>query len=86
MQAQEVLRQLRFPELEDFRHYMRGLPTNALMGMGAFAAFTTYWLATRPKALKPPCDLSMQSVEMPVGDLFHFLLVISKVLLQHRKQ
>ncbi|XP_033985411.1 long-chain-fatty-acid--CoA ligase 1a isoform X1 [Trematomus bernacchii] len=67
MQAQEVLRQLRFPELEDFRHYMRGLPTNALMGMGAFAAFTTYWLATRPKALKPPCDLGMQSVEMP-GD------------------
>ncbi|NP_001290222.1 long-chain-fatty-acid--CoA ligase 1-like [Notothenia coriiceps] len=69
MQAQEVLRQLRFPELEDFRHYMRGLPTNALMGMGAFAAFTTYWLATRPKALKPPCDLGMQSVEMPGDEL-----------------
>ncbi|KAM6941050.1 long-chain-fatty-acid--CoA ligase 1a isoform 1-T3 [Lycodopsis pacificus] len=69
MQAQEVLRQLRFPELEDLRHYMRGLPTNALMGMGAFAAITTYWFATRPKALKPPCDLSLQSVEMPGGEL-----------------
>ncbi|KAF4118913.1 hypothetical protein G5714_000964 [Onychostoma macrolepis] len=34
------------------------------MGMGAFAAITTYWLATRPKALKPPCDLAMQSVEV----------------------
>ncbi|KAK5865839.1 hypothetical protein PBY51_020078 [Eleginops maclovinus] len=69
MQAQEVLRQLRFPDLDDFRHYMRGLPANALMGMGAFAAFTTYWLATRPKALKPPCDLGMQSVEMPGDEL-----------------
>ncbi|XP_068582789.1 long-chain-fatty-acid--CoA ligase 1a isoform X1 [Cebidichthys violaceus] len=69
MQAQEVLRQLRFPELEDVRHYMRGLPTNALMGMGAFAAIATYWFATRPKALKPPCDLGLQSVEMPGGEL-----------------
>uniref|UniRef100_A0A668AK69 Long-chain-fatty-acid--CoA ligase n=1 Tax=Myripristis murdjan TaxID=586833 RepID=A0A668AK69_9TELE len=68
MQAQEVLRQLRIPELDDFRQYVRSLPTNALMGMGAFAAITTYWYATRPKALKPPCDLGMQSVEMPGGE------------------
>ncbi|XP_068444860.1 long-chain-fatty-acid--CoA ligase 1a isoform X2 [Clinocottus analis] len=68
MQAQEVLRQLRFPELEDVRQYMRALPTNALMGMGAFAAITTYWFATRPKALQPPCDLGLQSVEMPGGE------------------
>uniref|UniRef100_A0A8C4GJ23 Long-chain-fatty-acid--CoA ligase n=1 Tax=Dicentrarchus labrax TaxID=13489 RepID=A0A8C4GJ23_DICLA len=65
MQAQEVLRQLRIPELDDLRQYFRGLPTNALMGMGAFAAFTTYWFASRPKALKAPCDLGMQSLEMP---------------------
>lgn len=70
MQAQEVLRQLRIPELDDFRQYVRGFPTNALMGMGAFAAITTYWFATRPKALKPPCDLGLQSVELPVSDLF----------------
>ncbi|GLD74613.1 long-chain-fatty-acid--CoA ligase 1a isoform X1 [Lates japonicus] len=38
MQAQEVLRQLRIPELDDVRQYVRGLPSNALMGMGAFAA------------------------------------------------
>uniref|UniRef100_UPI003AADE88C long-chain-fatty-acid--CoA ligase 1a isoform X1 n=1 Tax=Centroberyx gerrardi TaxID=166262 RepID=UPI003AADE88C len=68
MQAQEVLRQLRIPELDDFRQYVRSLPTNALMGMGAFAAITTYWYATRPKALKPPCDLSMQSVEVAGGE------------------
>lgn len=65
MQAQEVLRQLRIPEFDDVRQYMRTLPTNALMGVGAFAAITTYWFATRPKALMPPCDLTLQSVEVP---------------------
>ncbi|XP_057698382.1 long-chain-fatty-acid--CoA ligase 1a isoform X2 [Corythoichthys intestinalis] len=64
MQAQEVLRQLRLPELDDLRQYIRGLPTNTLLGMGAIAAFTTYWLTTRPRALEPACDLTMQSVEM----------------------
>ncbi|KAM3865013.1 long-chain-fatty-acid--CoA ligase 1a [Diretmus argenteus] len=68
MQAQGVLRQLRIPELEDFRQYVCSLPANTLMGMGAFAAITTYWYATRPKALKPPCDLSMQSVEVEGGE------------------
>lgn len=66
MQAQEVLRQLRIPELDDVRQYMRALPTNALMGMGAFAAITTYWFATRPRTLMPPCDLTLQSIELPV--------------------
>lgn len=68
MQAQEVLRQLRIPELDELRQYVRGLPTNALMGMGAFAAITTYWFRSRPKALKPPCDLDQQSVEIPGGE------------------
>uniref|UniRef100_A0A8C8FRZ0 Arachidonate--CoA ligase n=1 Tax=Oncorhynchus tshawytscha TaxID=74940 RepID=A0A8C8FRZ0_ONCTS len=61
MQAQELLRRLRIPEFEDVRQYMHSLPTNMLMGVGALAALTTYWYATRPKALKPPCDLNMQS-------------------------
>uniref|UniRef100_A0A1A8ETN5 Long-chain-fatty-acid--CoA ligase n=1 Tax=Nothobranchius korthausae TaxID=1143690 RepID=A0A1A8ETN5_9TELE len=69
MQAQDVLRHLRIPELEDLRQYVRGFPTNTLMGMGAFAAITTYWFATRPKALKPPCDLGLQSLEIPGGEL-----------------
>ncbi|XP_068177134.1 long-chain-fatty-acid--CoA ligase 1a isoform X1 [Antennarius striatus] len=64
MQAQEVLRQLWIPELDELRQYVRGLPTSALMGMGAFAAITTYWFAFRPKALKGPFDLGMQSVEI----------------------
>ncbi|CAK7294845.1 Long-chain-fatty-acid--CoA ligase 1 [Vulpes lagopus] len=56
------------PELADFRQYVRTLPTNTLMGFGAFAAITTFWYATRPRALKPPCDLSMQSVEVAGSD------------------
>ncbi|XP_008933528.1 PREDICTED: long-chain-fatty-acid--CoA ligase 1 [Merops nubicus] len=64
MQAHELFRHLRVPELGDVRQYVRTLPTNTLMGFGAFAALTTYWYATRPKALKPPCDLAMQSVEV----------------------
>ncbi|TKS68265.1 Long-chain-fatty-acid--CoA ligase 1 [Collichthys lucidus] len=69
MQAQEILRQLRIiPELDDLRQYVRSFPTNALMGMGAFAAITTYWFASRPKALKAPCDLDLQSVEIPDGE------------------
>uniref|UniRef100_A0A8C7PTX9 Long-chain-fatty-acid--CoA ligase n=1 Tax=Oncorhynchus mykiss TaxID=8022 RepID=A0A8C7PTX9_ONCMY len=62
MQAQDLLRQLQIPELEDVCQYMHSLPANILMGVGALAALTTYWYATRPKALKPPCDLNMQSV------------------------
>uniref|UniRef100_A0A8C9Q3R3 Long-chain-fatty-acid--CoA ligase n=1 Tax=Spermophilus dauricus TaxID=99837 RepID=A0A8C9Q3R3_SPEDA len=65
MQAHELFRYFRMPELADIRQYVRTLPTNTLMGFGAFAAITTFWYATRPKALKPPCDLSMQSVEVP---------------------
>ncbi|KAM5279348.1 long-chain-fatty-acid--CoA ligase 1 isoform 3-T6 [Hipposideros larvatus] len=64
MQAHELFRYFRMPELADFRQYVRTLPTNTLMGFGAFAALTTFWYATRPRALKPPCDLSMQSVEV----------------------
>lgn len=67
MQAHELFRYFRMPELADFRQYVRTLPTNTLMGFGAFAALTTFWYATRPKALKPPCDLSMQSVEVAVS-------------------
>ncbi|NWR63071.1 ACSL1 ligase, partial [Bucorvus abyssinicus] len=68
MQAHELFRHLRMPELVDVRQYVRTLPTNTLMGFGAFAALTTYWYATRPKALKPPCDLAMQSVEVEGGE------------------
>ncbi|XP_022527740.1 long-chain-fatty-acid--CoA ligase 1b [Astyanax mexicanus] len=65
MQAQELLKQLRLPELDEVRQYVRSLSTRTLVGVGAFAAVTTYLYATRPKALKPPCDLHMQSLPVP---------------------
>ncbi|XP_076003841.1 long-chain-fatty-acid--CoA ligase 1a isoform X1 [Genypterus blacodes] len=68
MQARDVLRQLQVPELDVVRHYVQNFPTNALIGVGAFAALTTYWLKSRPKALKPPCDLNLQSVEIEGGE------------------
>uniref|UniRef100_A0A8C2G3A6 Long-chain-fatty-acid--CoA ligase n=1 Tax=Cyprinus carpio TaxID=7962 RepID=A0A8C2G3A6_CYPCA len=64
MQAHELLKQLRIPELSEVRDYFHSLSTNTLLGMGAFTAVTAYWFATRPKALKAPCDLRMQSVEL----------------------
>uniref|UniRef100_A0A4W5NRH7 Arachidonate--CoA ligase n=1 Tax=Hucho hucho TaxID=62062 RepID=A0A4W5NRH7_9TELE len=85
MQAQELLRQLRIPELEDVRQYMHSLPTNMLMGVGALAALTTYWYTTRPKALKPPCDLNMQSVAMVVRECFrYFYLFLMFQSKEHR--
>ncbi|KAM6475121.1 long-chain-fatty-acid--CoA ligase 6 isoform 1-T4 [Liasis olivaceus] len=82
MQAQEILRNLRLPELEDFSQFFRSLPASALVGIGAFAAVIAYWLANRPKAVKPPCDLLMQSEEIEgwdgarrsvIGDNTHLL-------------
>ncbi|KFV73544.1 Long-chain-fatty-acid--CoA ligase 6, partial [Struthio camelus australis] len=61
MQAQDVLRGLRLPELDDLGQFFRNLPATALVGLGAFAAVVAYWFASRPKAVKPPCDLSRQS-------------------------
>lgn len=68
MQAHELLKQLRIPELSEVRDYLRSFSTNTLLGMGAFTAVTAYWYATRPKALQAPCDLSMQSIELPGGE------------------
>lgn len=70
MQAHELFKRLRLPELDDVRQYFSGLSTRTLVGVGAFAAVTTYLYATRPKALKPPCNLRMQSVEVQVSQCF----------------
>lgn len=64
MQAQEILRSLRLPEFDDLSQFFRNLPATALVGIGAFAAVVAYWFASRPRAVKPPCDLSMQSEEV----------------------
>lgn len=81
MQTHELLKQLRVPELAEVRDYIRSLSTNTLIGMGAFTAVTAYWFATRPKALKAPCDLRMQSLELPVstnrGQITDIIFVLS---------
>ncbi|XP_063148394.1 long-chain-fatty-acid--CoA ligase 6 [Candoia aspera] len=68
MQAREILRNLRLPECEDFRQFFGSLPASTLVGIGAFAAVIAYWLFNRPKAVKPPCDLQMQSEEIEGWD------------------
>uniref|UniRef100_A0A670Y2A2 Arachidonate--CoA ligase n=1 Tax=Pseudonaja textilis TaxID=8673 RepID=A0A670Y2A2_PSETE len=82
MQVQEILRNLRLPEFEDFSQFFRSLPTSTWVGIGAFAAIIAYWLVNRPKAVKPPCDLLMQSEEIEgwngarrsvIGDNTHLL-------------
>ncbi|GAA6222629.1 long-chain-fatty-acid--CoA ligase 1-like isoform X1 [Lates japonicus] len=69
MLSQEFFQKLRMPDLDDVSQYIRSASTPMLVSMGAVAAATTYYLATRPKALPSVCDLSMQSVEVPGGDL-----------------
>ncbi|KAG9339810.1 hypothetical protein JZ751_022477 [Albula glossodonta] len=64
MQAQELLRSLRLPELDEFSQFFRSLPTSTLVGVGALTAVLAYWLATRPRAITPPCDLRHQSQEV----------------------
>uniref|UniRef100_A0A3Q3QCY5 Arachidonate--CoA ligase n=1 Tax=Monopterus albus TaxID=43700 RepID=A0A3Q3QCY5_MONAL len=34
----------------------------SLLGLGALASFAVCWLATRPRPVRPPCDLQAQSV------------------------
>ncbi|KAJ6667960.1 hypothetical protein lerEdw1_016281 [Lerista edwardsae] len=68
MQAQDILKNLRLPEFDDFSQFLRNLPASTLVGIGAFAAVVAYWLANRPKAVKPPCDLQMQSEEVQGWD------------------
>nr|XP_020490039.1 long-chain-fatty-acid--CoA ligase 1-like [Labrus bergylta]XP_020490041.1 long-chain-fatty-acid--CoA ligase 1-like [Labrus bergylta]XP_020490042.1 long-chain-fatty-acid--CoA ligase 1-like [Labrus bergylta]XP_029133291.1 long-chain-fatty-acid--CoA ligase 1-like [Labrus bergylta] len=68
MLSQEFLQRLRLPDLEDVSQYISSVSAPMLVSMGAVAAATTYYLATRPKPLPPICDLNMQSVEIPDGE------------------
>ncbi|XP_061278843.1 long-chain-fatty-acid--CoA ligase 6 isoform X5 [Bos javanicus] len=64
MQTQEILRMLQLPELADLGQFFRSLSATTLVSMGALAAILAYWFTHRPKALKPPCNLLMQSEEV----------------------
>uniref|UniRef100_A0A8C9CL99 Uncharacterized protein n=1 Tax=Phocoena sinus TaxID=42100 RepID=A0A8C9CL99_PHOSS len=68
MRDHELFQYFRMPEMVDFWQYVCILPTNTLMGFGAFVALTTFWYAMQLQALKPPCDLAMQSVEVAGSD------------------
>ncbi|XP_062380415.1 long-chain-fatty-acid--CoA ligase 1-like [Sardina pilchardus] len=68
MQMPEFIKQFRLPEVNELRDYLQTLSPNTIVGMGAFAALSTFWYATRPKALEPPCDLWQQSVEIEGGE------------------
>lgn len=70
MEAQEILRSLRLLEFEDFNQFLRSVPAATILGLGAFAAVIAFWLASRPKAVKPPCNLLMQSKELEVIIVF----------------
>ncbi|KAM7388991.1 hypothetical protein PAMP_022992 [Pampus punctatissimus] len=69
MMSQQLLYKLRLPDVDNVSQYIRGLSTPVLVSVGAVAAATTYYMLTRPKAPLPVCDLSMQSVEVPGGEL-----------------
>uniref|UniRef100_A0A673IZB9 Long-chain-fatty-acid--CoA ligase n=1 Tax=Sinocyclocheilus rhinocerous TaxID=307959 RepID=A0A673IZB9_9TELE len=45
------------------------LSPSSIIGLGALASLTTYWLVTRPRPIQPPCDLQAQSISVQVtGD------------------
>uniref|UniRef100_A0A4W4HN27 Long-chain-fatty-acid--CoA ligase n=1 Tax=Electrophorus electricus TaxID=8005 RepID=A0A4W4HN27_ELEEL len=61
IRAQELLLGLQLPELGQLGQLVRSLPASTLVGLGALAAMLAYWLAMRPRAITPPCDLRHQS-------------------------
>ncbi|XP_035524890.1 long-chain-fatty-acid--CoA ligase 1-like [Morone saxatilis] len=69
MMSKEFFQKLGLPDLNEVSQYIKSASTPMLVSMGAVAVATTYYLATRPKALPPVCDLRMQSVEVPGGEL-----------------
>uniref|UniRef100_A0A4W5N1F6 Long-chain-fatty-acid--CoA ligase n=1 Tax=Hucho hucho TaxID=62062 RepID=A0A4W5N1F6_9TELE len=72
MQAQELMSSLRLPELDELTQLFRSLPTSTLVGIGALTAVLAYWLATRPRAIAPPCNLRHQSEEVLVLSVKNF--------------
>uniref|UniRef100_A0A4W4HL04 Long-chain-fatty-acid--CoA ligase n=1 Tax=Electrophorus electricus TaxID=8005 RepID=A0A4W4HL04_ELEEL len=64
IRAQELLLGLQLPELGQLGQLVRSLPASTLVGLGALAAMLAYWLAMRPRAITPPCDLRHQSEQV----------------------
>ncbi|XP_035505307.2 long-chain-fatty-acid--CoA ligase 1-like isoform X2 [Scophthalmus maximus] len=68
MLSPDTFQRLRLPDMDDVGQYIRSVPTPVFVGVGAVAAATAYYLATRPATLPSVCDLHMQSVEVPGKD------------------
>uniref|UniRef100_A0A8C1TDG5 Arachidonate--CoA ligase n=1 Tax=Cyprinus carpio TaxID=7962 RepID=A0A8C1TDG5_CYPCA len=60
-------------EMDNLKTLLPSLPTSfslsslslspsSIIGLGALASLTTYWLVTRPRPTQPPCDLQAQSI------------------------
>lgn len=45
------------------------LSRSSLLGLGAVASLTAYYLVMRPRPMRPPCDLQAQSVLVNVSAL-----------------
>ncbi|XP_068181118.1 long-chain-fatty-acid--CoA ligase 1-like isoform X3 [Antennarius striatus] len=60
----EFFQKLTLPDLNDVSQYISSVSTPLLFSIGAVTAATTYYLATRPKAIPFIYDLQMQSVEV----------------------
>ncbi|KAM9546831.1 long-chain-fatty-acid--CoA ligase 1-like isoform 1-T1 [Salvelinus alpinus] len=50
------------PLSSSFSFSSLSLSPSSLLGIGALASFTAYWLVTRPRPMRPPCDLNAQSI------------------------
>ncbi|XP_064823640.1 long-chain-fatty-acid--CoA ligase 1-like [Oncorhynchus masou masou] len=50
------------PLFSSFSFSSLSLSPSSLLGIGALASFTAYWLVTRPRPMRPPCDLNAQSI------------------------
>uniref|UniRef100_A0A672S595 Long-chain-fatty-acid--CoA ligase n=1 Tax=Sinocyclocheilus grahami TaxID=75366 RepID=A0A672S595_SINGR len=55
------------------------LSPSSIIGLGALASLTTYWLVTRPRPIQPPCDLQAQSISVQVTVLLLAILTNSNM-------
>ncbi|XP_065143718.1 long-chain-fatty-acid--CoA ligase 6 isoform X1 [Paramisgurnus dabryanus] len=83
MQSQDSLLGLQLPELDELSHFIRSLPTSALVGLGAITAVLAYWFTTRPRAITPPCDLRHQSQEVEEDGARRSMMGSSSTLLPY---
>uniref|UniRef100_A0A669E5V2 Arachidonate--CoA ligase n=1 Tax=Oreochromis niloticus TaxID=8128 RepID=A0A669E5V2_ORENI len=77
-------------ELEDLWSLLPSLPLSSsfslspssVLGLGALASITAYWLVTRPRPMRPPCDLKAQSVAVNVSEARRSAILKDDTLLE----